>query len=160
MLAERLTALGYTVGVLDLSAVALERAKARLSKGAASAVRWILADVTETTDFGEYDVWHDRAVFRFLTDPADRARYVSSLGRTVRTGGHAVIATFAPDGPERCSGLPICRYDGPALAAALGPEFRLLRSVPEMHHTPSGKQQSFQYSVFQRDSACDVGRPE
>jgi hypothetical protein len=109
-----------------------------------------VADVTADPDVGQYDLWHDRAVFHFLTEPADRAAYVSMLSRSVRVGGHAVVATFALDGPQSCSGLPVRRYDGRALAAELGVGFRLLKSVSETHVTPSGKPQSFQYSVFRR----------
>ena len=113
-------------------------------------MRWVVADVTKVHDLGTFDVWHDRAVFHFLTDPADRATYVALLRRTVPAGGHAVIATFAPDGPAQCSGLDVVRYDARSLAAQLGRGFALLRSVPETHLTPRGKPQSFQYAVFRR----------
>jgi hypothetical protein len=93
---------------------------------------------------------NDRAVFHFLTSSSDRAAYTALLARTVPVGGHAVIATFALDGPERCSGLEVRRYDGQTLAAELGPQFDLLKSVPETHMTPGGGRQSFQYSQFRR----------
>jgi hypothetical protein len=93
-------------------------------------------------------VWHDRAVFHFLTTSVDRAAYAALLARTVPKGGHAVIATFALDSPEKCSGLDVRRYDGRALAAELGPRFHLLKGVPELHRTPWGAPQSFQYSLF------------
>jgi SAM-dependent methyltransferase len=137
------------LAVLDISESALERAKARLGERA-ERVRWIVADLTTAADVGTYDVWHDRAVFHFLTDAKDRARYVALLRRSVRPRGHAIIATFAPDGPAKCSGLPVVRYDGPALARELGAGFALLKTVPELHLTPSGNPQSFQYSVFRR----------
>jgi hypothetical protein len=99
-------------------------------------------------DLGFFDVWHDRAVFHFLIAQADRAAYTALLARTVPVGGHAVIATFALDGPEKCSGLEVRRYNGQMLAGELGPQFDLLKSVPEIHVTPSGGRQSFQYSLF------------
>ena len=148
-LAERLLDRGYAVTVLDISQAAIDRARRRLGTRA-SEVDWMVADVTAGPDLGTFDVWHDRAVFHFLITPADRAAYVALLARTVPTGGHAVIATFALDGPEKCSGLEVRRYDGGALAAELGPRFRLLKSVPELHWTPWGVVQSFQYSLFKR----------
>ena len=150
-LAERLLDRGHEgLAVLDVSAAALERAKARLGERAGR-VRWIVGDVTRVEDVGTYDVWHDRAVFHFLTEASDRARYVALLRRALAPGGHAVIATFAPDGPEQCSGLAVVRYDGPGLARELGDGFTLLRTVEETHRTPWGKPQAFQYSVFRRD---------
>jgi hypothetical protein len=110
----------------------------------------MVADVTAGPDLGIFDVWNDRAVFHFLTAAADRAAYAALLARTLPVGGHAVIATFALDGPEKCSGLEVRRYDGCALAAELGPRFRLLKSVPEVHRTPWNAPQSFQYSLFER----------
>ena len=149
-LASRLLEAGYAVAVLDVSEAALDRAKARMGAPAIG-VEWIVADLTEVGDVGRFDLWHDRAVFHFLTDPADRAKYVALLSRTVPPGGHAVIATFAPDGPEQCSGLPVRRYDARSLTRELGPGFTLLKSVPEAHRTPWGVAQSFQYSVFRRE---------
>ena len=148
-LGERLLDAGYAVAVLDVSAAALARARSRLG-ARADAVRWIVADVTADPDLGAHDCWHDRAVFHFLTERADRRRYAALLARSVPSGGHAIIATFAPDGPDKCSGLPVCRYDGPALAAELGHALTLVRETRETHVTPWGKPQSFQYSVFRR----------
>jgi hypothetical protein len=113
-------------------------------------VQWIVGDVTATTDLGTFDVWHDRAVLHFLTNAVDRAAYVALLNRTVPVGRYAVIATFALDGPEKCSGLDVRRYSGETLGAELGVSFELLKTVPEMHITPNGIAQSFQYSVFRR----------
>jgi hypothetical protein len=110
----------------------------------------IVADVTAADDVGTYDLWHDRAVFHFLTQSADRAAYVALLRRSVPVGGHAVIATFALDGPDQCSGLPVQRYDARTLSAELGPGFDLVSSVPETHLTPWGKPQQFNYAVFKR----------
>lgn len=149
LLAERLVDRGYAVTVLDISQAAMDRARLRLGSRA-SEVGWIVADVTTVPDLGTFDVWHDRAVFHFLTAAADRAAYAALLARTVPVGGHAVIATFALDGPEKCSGLEVRRYDGRALAAELGPRFHLLKSVPELHRTPWGAAQSFQYSLLER----------
>jgi SAM-dependent methyltransferase len=150
-LAGRLVDAGYIVTVLDVSEAALARSRERLG-ARGDAVRWVVADVTDAppTDLGTFDLWHDRAVFHFLTEPTDRAAYVTLLSRSVRVGGHVVIATFAPDGPEQCSGLPVCRYNGDALAAELGARFTLLKAVPHTHVTPWGKPQSFQYSLFRR----------
>ncbi len=149
VLAQRLLERGYSVTVLDISQMALERARNRLGDRA-SEIHWMVADVTANPDLASFDVWHDRAVFHFLIAPAERAAYIALLTRTVAAGGHAVIATFALDGPERCSGLETRRYDGQTLAAELGPSFELLKSVPEMHVTPGGGRQSFQYSLFRR----------
>jgi len=148
-LAENLLDRGYAVTVLDISQAAINRARQRL-RDRASEVSWIVADVTAAPSIGTFDVWHDRAVFHFLTASGDRAAYAALLERTVPIGGHAVIATFALDGPVKCSGLEIRRYDGSALAEELVPQFRLLKSVPELHRTPWGAAQSFQYSLFER----------
>jgi 2-polyprenyl-3-methyl-5-hydroxy-6-metoxy-1,4-benzoquinol methylase len=148
-LAGRLLEAGYSVAVLDISRAALERSSAKLGTRAEQ-VRWIVTDVTAASELGAFDVWHDRAVFHFLTEPSQRAAYVALLSRSIPIGAHAIIATFAPDGPEKCSGLPVRRYDASLLSAELGEGFSLMKSVPEMHKTPCGKLQSFQYSVFRR----------
>ncbi|UWU69500.1 trans-aconitate 2-methyltransferase [Bradyrhizobium sp. NC92] len=141
---------GYRdVAVLDLSANALEAAKKRIGQ-AASTVDWIVADATTWHPARTYDVWHDRAAFHFLTDPRDRAAYVERLRSTVKPGGHVIIATFAPDGPEKCSGLPVQRHDSASLAAELGPDFELIETRSETHHTPWGSSQAFQFSRFKR----------
>jgi SAM-dependent methyltransferase len=149
LLAGRLLDHSYTVTLLDISQAAIDRARERLGDRATQ-VGWIAADVTADPTLETFDVWHDRAVFHFLTAQVDRAAYADLLARTVPIGGHAVIATFAPDGPEKCSGLEVRRYDGPALAAELGPQVKLLKCVPELHRTPWGAPQSFQYSLFVR----------
>jgi len=137
------------VTVLDLSEKALARSKARL--GARSAkVKWIAADVTAWQPAQAYDLWHDRAAFHFLTDADDRAAYAECVLRAVSPGGHVIIGTFALDGPERCSGLPIVRYDGPSLGRVLGPSFELIESRSHAHHTPSGSIQRFQFSRLRR----------
>jgi SAM-dependent methyltransferase len=135
--------------VLDLSSVALEKARARLG-GRSSLVTWLVEDVTTWTPGGPFDIWHDRAVFHFLVEPAQRASYVAAMTAALRPGGQAILGTFASDGPERCSGLPVARYEPDTLAAELGPGFRLAESLREDHLTPSGKVQRFQFSRFVR----------
>jgi 2-polyprenyl-3-methyl-5-hydroxy-6-metoxy-1,4-benzoquinol methylase len=137
------------VAILDLSANALKEAKKRLGRRA-EGIDWIAADVTAWEPSSTYDLWHDRAAFHFLTEAADRDAYVVRLKKAVRAGGHVIIATFASDGPERCSGLPIVRYEPEAVAAALGPEFDLVESRRDDHVTPGGKTQHFQFSRFLR----------
>jgi SAM-dependent methyltransferase len=137
------------VAVLDISKAALEKAKARLGRRA-SAVHWIEADITAVAEIGTFDVWHDRAVFHFLTDAADRAKYVALAKRTLPPGGHLIMATFALDGPPTCSGLAVCRYDAASLAAELGDGFSLVRQASEAHVTPRGSTQPFFYGVFRR----------
>jgi hypothetical protein len=104
--------------------------------------------VTGVRDLGQFDVWHDRAVFHFLVEAEDRDAYVRLASETVSPGGTLLIATFAPDGPERCSGLPVCRYDGAHLAEELGPDFRLDATERHTHTTPRGIDQRFVYATF------------
>jgi 2-polyprenyl-3-methyl-5-hydroxy-6-metoxy-1,4-benzoquinol methylase len=137
------------VTVLDIAPAAIEVAKARLG-AAADAVEWIAADVTEWRPEHSYDIWHDRAAFHFLTEPEARQAYVERLDTALKPGGHAVIATFAPDGPERCSGLPVMRYDPAGLAEVLGLSFRLLDQRRHLHTTPWGSTQAFQFSLLKR----------
>lgn len=137
------------VAVLDVSETALARARQRLGPRAAR-VRWIQADVTRFTPDRTWDVWHDRACFHFLVDARDRAAYRAVLDAAVAPGGQVILGTFAPDGPERCSGLPVVRYDPAALAAELGPAYRLAETLAEDHFTPGGKIQRFQFCRFER----------
>lgn len=137
------------ITVLDLSTAALDAAKARLGP-AAQHIEWIAADMTAWQPTRTYDVWHDRAAFHFLTEPDDRAAYVERLAAAVRPRGHAIIATFAMDGPERCSGLPVMRYDPVALAKVVGPAFQLVDQRSHTHATPWGSTQTFQFSVLRR----------
>jgi 2-polyprenyl-3-methyl-5-hydroxy-6-metoxy-1,4-benzoquinol methylase len=138
------------VTVLAISAKALDVARTRL--GAKSeGVQWVAADVTRWRPARRYDLWHDRAAFHFLTDEADRRAYVETLRHALMPRGHAIVATFAPDGPDRCSGLPIARYDAASLGAALGADFVLLDSRRQTHRTPGGAVQHFQFSLFRRD---------
>ena len=139
---------GYrNVTVLDLSDAALAVARGRLGARAAS-VRWIEADVLAAPFApSAYVVWHDRAVFHFLTDADERSAYVAAAHAAVRCGGHVIVASFAPDGPARCSGLQVVRYSPDAMHAQFGSGFRLLDSVRDEHHTPSGRMQAFVYCL-------------
>lgn len=137
------------VAVLDVSGAALRRAQTRLGERA-SIPTWIEADVTGPWSFEPVDIWHDRAVFHFLTDAADRARYRTHLEALVKPNGAVIVATFALDGPEKCSGLPVARYSPETLAGELGPAFALVDSATHVHTTPWGTTQSFQYARFCR----------
>ena len=149
-LVDGLLARGFKrVTVLDLSQAALEAARVRLGE-AASKVEWVVADVTRWSPAHTFDIWHDRAAFHFLVDPADRSAYVASLKQAVRPGGHVVIGTFAIDGPEKCSGLPVNRYDAASLTEELGEGFELLDSRRQDHATPWNVTQRFQFCVFRR----------
>jgi SAM-dependent methyltransferase len=133
------------ITVLDLSEKALATATARLGPRGAG-VQWIAADVTAWEPSQTCDVWHDRAAFHFLTEPKDRAAYVECVLRAVRPGGHVIIGTFAPDGPERCS----VRHDATSLAKMLGPACELIESRSHANQTPAGAIERFQFSRFRR----------
>lgn len=135
--------------VLDIAAPALEVAKARLGEAAAR-VQWRVADITSWIPDRSYDVWHDRAVFHFLTGADQREAYRGALLAGTAAGGLVIMATFAPDGPEQCSGLPVQRYDPPGLSRELGPAFTLLGDWREAHITPGGTSQAFSWCVFRR----------
>ena len=137
------------VCVLDIAGAALDRVQSRLAH-ASNRVQWIEADVTGDWPVPPVDIWHDRAVFHFFTDPADRERYIARLRQAVKPSGAVIIATFAPDGPEKCSGLPVVRYSPEALEATLGAGFQLQEAVRESHATPFGTTQEFWYSRFLR----------
>lgn len=145
-LVDDLVSRGYTdVTVLDISQAAIEVAKDRLGFAAAP-VHWITGDITSVElEAARYDLWHDRAVFHFLTSADDRAAYVRQVALAVRPGGHVIVATFGLDGPEKCSGLDVVRYDAENLHGEFGPKFRLLDSVTELHETPWGTPQQFMY---------------
>jgi SAM-dependent methyltransferase len=131
--------------VLDLAESALAVSRKRLGARAQS-VQWIAADIIRAAlPAAHYDVWHDRAVFHFLTDPADRARYVAQVLKCVKPGGRVIVAAFGPGGPLQCSGLDVTRYSPDALHAEFGTPFRLLGHETEIHHTPAGKEQEFVY---------------
>jgi len=147
-LVDALVERGVTcLAVLDVAREALLRAQLRLGDNA-SEVAWIQADVTGAWSWKEVDIWHDRAVFHFLTERADRDRYKVRLAEMLKRGGSAIIATFALDGPEKCSGLPVIRYSPETLTSELGREFVLVDSRHHLHTTPWGMTQAFQYSRF------------
>lgn len=149
-LVDNLVGRGFEdVTVLDLSEAALEAAKVRLGNRTGQ-VNWIVADATIWEPQKAYDIWHDRAAFHFLTEDRDRAAYVARLERALKVGGYAIIATFALDGPERCSGLPVVRYDPASLGQTLGHVFELVDARRHAHATPWGSDQSFQFSIFRR----------
>lgn len=133
------------VSVLDISNAALDVARERLGRQAGQ-VQWIVGDITQVAlPEQAYDIWHDRAVFHFLTEPAQRAAYVEQVRRAVRPGGHVIVAAFGPDGPTQCSGLPVVRYAPESLHAQFGEAFQLLEHLSEAHHTPAGSIQQFVY---------------
>jgi 2-polyprenyl-3-methyl-5-hydroxy-6-metoxy-1,4-benzoquinol methylase len=142
---------GYTnLTVLDLCAAALAAAQKRLGSRA-SQVKWIEVDITKANlPARQLDVWHDRAVFNFLTSPEDRDAYVRTVFNSVKPGGHVFVATFSEDGPEKCSDLPVMRYSADGLLAQFGYSFTLLNHSKETHHTPSGKVQQFVYCYFRK----------
>jgi ubiquinone/menaquinone biosynthesis C-methylase UbiE len=137
--------------VLDISAASLHTAQQRLGSQAQK-VNWIEADITQAQlPHQFYDVWHDRAVFHFLTKAEDRQKYVEAVRYSVRQGGHVIVATFAPDGPERCSGLDVVRYSEDTLHNEFGDEFEVVDSTRETHHTPFGTDQKFVYCYCRKD---------
>ncbi len=151
-LVDHLLERGFSrVTVLDIAESGLEAARVRLGSPVAGRVRWIEADVTEWSPDARYRVWHDRAVFHFLTAPADQDAYLRNLEAALLPGADVLIATFGPEGPERCSGLPVLRYSSESLARRMGPRFRIRDCREEEHQTPSGSLQRFQYSVFHYD---------
>ncbi len=145
-LVDDLLARGYTnVTVLDISPTAIDANRKRLGK-ASERVHWLVSDITRVElEPGAYDVWHDRAVFHFLTAAAERAAYVRQVVRAVRRGGHVIVGAFGPEGPTKCSGLEVVRYDAESLHGEFGPRFRLMGSSKELHQTPFGTTQQFLY---------------
>lgn len=150
-LAERLLVQGYRVGVLDISDEPLKVVRKRLGDAAAE-VECFVADATAFVSPHPWDVWHDRAVFHFLTDARDRRKYRKAILAATAPGSQLIIATFGPEGPEQCSGLPTMRYSPADLHRELGPLFELLETEWEDHHTPGGKVQQFVYTRFGRRS--------
>jgi SAM-dependent methyltransferase len=138
-----------SITVLDLSEKALATSRARLGVRAGQ-VKWVVADVTTWQPSQAYDVWHDRAALHFLTETNDQTAYAECVRKAVRLGGHVIIGTFALDGPERCSGLPVVRHDAASLGKVLGPSFELVESRNHAHQTPTGTIQRFQFSWFRR----------
>ena len=144
-LADHLLELGYRdVTVLDISRAALEQARSRLGDRSEQ-LNWIEADITRFRPARQYGLWHDRAAFHFLTEAVDRQRYASVLEEALEPGGQAIIATFSPQGPKKCSGLDIVRYDAQKIGKTLGPAFRLLEQQADLHTTPAGREQRFNF---------------
>lgn len=154
ILVDDLLDAGYRdITVLDLSTAALAAAKTRLGARGAN-VTWLHADILKAElPRHAYDVWHDRAVFHFLTAQEDRHAYVRAVLHAVRPGGIVIVATFADDGPTQCSGLPVMRYDAAGLHAQFGEPFELLAHEREAHHTPSGSDQKFVYCLCRKASS-------
>jgi SAM-dependent methyltransferase len=151
-LAGELLGRGFTdLTVADISAGALERARDELGPRA-DEVDWEVADVRDH-DFGrQYELWHDRAVFHFMVDAADAGAYTDAARRAIASGGHAVVATFGPDGPTSCSGLSVSRYSAEEIAVAFGSGFELVASREVEHHTPGGSRQQFVYALLRRST--------
>ena len=151
-LVDDLLASGFhNISILDISATALQLAQQRLG-ARATEVNWIEADITQVhLPEQAYDLWHDRAVFHFLTQPADRQRYINTVRQAIRTGGHVIVATFASDGPDHCSGLGVVRYNPESLHSEFGKGFELKDSTRETHHTPFGTEQKFIYCYCRKD---------
>ena len=151
-LVDDLLARGYTnLTILDISDAAIDFTKNRLGP-LAEQVRWLVADITKVElEPKAYDVWHDRAVFHFLTAPEQRTAYVRQVARSVRLGGHVIISAFGPEGPTKCSGLDVMRYDAESLHREFGARFRLVESFTELHQTPSENKQQFLYCYCRLD---------
>lgn len=148
-LADDLLTKGYrALTVLDISEAAIRNSQQRLGP-IANDLTWLAGDVAEIAlPSHAYDLWHDRAVFHFFTDPAQRSEYVRRLTNALKAGGQVLMATFGPEGPQKCSGLPTMRYDAESLLRELGPDFRLIRQCVEQHETPFGTKQQFLHCHF------------
>lgn len=151
-LADALLDEGFSnLTVLDISQKALQAAQARLGPRSPK-INWIAADVISWEPPAAYDLWHDRACFHFFTEAPCEQAYAACVSKAVKLGGHVIIGTFAPEGPERCSGLPVKRHDAASLSSLLGKAFALVETRRHDHATPLGKIQRFQSSLFQRIS--------
>lgn len=149
-LVDDLLARGFgDVTVLDIAEPALEQAKVRLGR-AGDRVQWIVADITHWSPERTWDIWHDRAVFHFLTERTQQDAYIAALTAGTAPGATVIMATFALDGPDKCSGLPVQRYSPETLASRLSPAFALTAHAAEMHRTPWGSEQRFSYTVLKR----------
>lgn len=153
LLVDKLLAKGFQdLTVLDISDRALQYAQNRLAKQA-SKVKWIAMDITEFESPRQFDLWHDRAVFHFLTADKQKEKYKQCLNKALVLNGYLILATFALDGPMKCSGLEVERYDATKLQAELGDNFNLLKVIEEHHLTPWGAEQKFNYSLFRKISS-------
>ncbi len=137
------------ITVLDISLKAIQHAQERLRQNA-QRIKWVEADITEFEPTERYDLWHDRAVFHFLTDPQDRRKYIHTLEKSVKSGGHVIIGTFSLEGPPKCSGLDVERYNVQKMKEELGGSFELVKSAEDVHMTPWNKEQRFLYCYFRR----------
>jgi ubiquinone/menaquinone biosynthesis C-methylase UbiE len=150
-LVDHLLEMGYSdISVLDISWNALDQTRSRLGKAAAG-VNWLEGDITNFRFQGPVELWHDRAVFHFLTAEEDRSAYLDNLHRTLQNDGHLILAAFSPDGPTRCSGLEIVQYDQAKIERTLGNGFTLMESASEAHVTPGGATQHFNYFMFRKN---------
>jgi 2-polyprenyl-3-methyl-5-hydroxy-6-metoxy-1,4-benzoquinol methylase len=151
-LVSDLLAAGFlNITVLDISQAAIDVTKKRIGRGAVR-VHWLVGDITEVKlEPKTYDIWHDRAVFHFLTARQQRVAYIHQVTHSVRPGGHVILSTFGPKGPTKCSGLDVVRYDADSLQSELGSRFRLVESSKELHITPSGPTQQFLYCYFRME---------
>jgi 2-polyprenyl-3-methyl-5-hydroxy-6-metoxy-1,4-benzoquinol methylase len=150
VLVDKLLDAGFEdLTVLDISSAALDYAKKRLGNRCENIV-WIESDVTEFESARKYDLWHDRAVFHFLTDPEDRRKYVEVMNKSINPGGHVIIAAFALEGPLKCSGLDVERYSPEKMENEIGESFELIKSVNEIHRTPWSVEQKFTYCYFRK----------
>jgi len=146
-LVDDLLAHGYKdVTVLDVSQTAIDVSKKRLRE-ASERVKWVVADITKTELAPTYDVWHDRAVFHFLTETSERTAYVRQVAHAVKPRGHVIVSTFGPEGQTKCSGLDVVRYDAESLHNEFGVHFNLLDHSEELHRTPFGTVQQFLYCL-------------
>lgn len=153
-LAEDLLREGFgDITVVDVAESALAVAKARMGADA-SRIDWRVGDILSVELPGAYDIWHDRAVFHFLTDPEHRRRYLERVCESLKTGGHVILATFGPEGPDKCSGLPVVRYAPDELKKAFGDNFELVESLEEHHETPQGRAQAFVYCLCTKQRPC------
>lgn len=154
VLVDHLLDAGFeNMAVLDISGAALNHARKRLGPRAGQ-ITWFEADITVFQSPRQFAVWHDRAVFHFLTEKADRQKYVEALKRALMPAGNVIIATFAIDGPQKCSGLPVARYDAASITAELGGDFRLVEETREIHVTPWQTEQKFDYFRFVLNRSC------
>ncbi len=150
VLVDKLLEIGFKdITVLDISLKAIEYSQERLKQNA-SKIKWIEADITDFEPPEQYDLWHDRAVFHFLTNQQDRKKYVCTMEKAVKVGGHVIMAAFALDGPLKCSGLDVERYDSQKMEIELGSSFELVKSIDEVHKTPWDKEQKFTYCYFKK----------
>lgn len=149
-LAEQFIQQGFTdLTVLDISATAIEKAKQNLA-AKADKVKWIVADITKFEPRQQYDCWHDRAVFHFLTEQNDIDTYLSVLDKAIKPGGQLIVGTFADNGPEKCSGLPVKRYSEQELVSTFSPFFEKIACEAVAHVTPSGSVQHFIFCTFNK----------